>query len=353
MAGLEADLAAFEAELAQLEAADPEIAAELAKVEAEDRASSEKQKQQKEEKKKEKTALAIDLKTAVVGGSSSAVISGDAQSVKVRHDADKSYVISTTEPSPSGSSGGPSNVQAPVARPLPSVSGIGPGMPPNIGPSGPPGSDTSRLPPALAAQMGISALASSTVKQDPYNRVIAADRFMTQRLQRQSGPAGLSQGSASTDSLKKRKEIQENALLSKTLREAGGQAWVDKTLADWPSNDHRIFVGDLGNEVGDAVLAEAFAKYKSFAKARVVRNALTGKSRGYGFVSFLDPNDFVKAMREMNGAYIGNRPCKLRKSNWQKRSAGMGSSKQKKRALKHAAMAKRTKVHERRYMLPQ
>jgi RNA recognition motif-containing protein len=38
------------------------------------------------------------------------------------------------------------------------------------------------------------------------------------------------------------------------------------------ADDHRIFVGDLGNEVNDDVLTKAFVKYPSFAKAKVVRD---------------------------------------------------------------------------------
>ena len=34
-------------------------------------------------------------------------------------------------------------------------------------------------------------------------------------------------------------------------------------------DDHRLFVGDLGNEVNDDVLTKAFVKYTSFAKAKV------------------------------------------------------------------------------------
>jgi len=40
---------------------------------------------------------------------------------------------------------------------------------------------------------------------------------------------------------------------------------------------------------------------------------------GYGFVSFTDPIEGAKALREMDGSYIGNRPCKLRKSTWDER----------------------------------
>ncbi len=37
-----------------------------------------------------------------------------------------------------------------------------------------------------------------------------------------------------------------------------------------PADDHRIFVGDLGKEVSDEVLARAFAKYPSFLKVRAL-----------------------------------------------------------------------------------
>jgi len=104
------------------------------------------------------------------------------------------------------------------------------------------------------------------------------------------------------------------------LRSAGGQTWEDDSLLTWDPNDFRIFCGDLGNEVTDDLLAKAFQKYKSFLKAHVVRDKRSQKTKGYGFVSFKDPNDFVKAMKEMNGKYIGNRPVKLRKSTWKDRN---------------------------------
>ncbi|KAI8850491.1 hypothetical protein BC829DRAFT_374327 [Chytridium lagenaria] len=108
----------------------------------------------------------------------------------------------------------------------------------------------------------------------------------------------------------------------KMLRVAGGEVWDDPSLQDWDANDFRLFCGDLGNEVNDDMLFKAFVKYPSLQKVKVVRDKRTSKTKGYGFVSFKDPNDFVKAMREMNGKYVGNRPIKLRKSTWDERNAG-------------------------------
>ena len=69
-----------------------------------------------------------------------------------------------------------------------------------------------------------------------------------------------------------------------------------------PADDHRIFVGDLGNEVTDETLTLAFKHYRSFNKAKVIRERWNNKTKGYGFVSFSDSADMVACMKSMNGA---------------------------------------------------
>jgi hypothetical protein len=106
----------------------------------------------------------------------------------------------------------------------------------------------------------------------------------------------------------------------KAMRTAAGETWEDPTLLDWSEDDHRIFVGNLGNDVTDEILTKSFSVFPSFQRARVVRDNRTTKSKGYGFVSFSDINDFITAMQTMDGKYIGNRPCTLKKSNWKDRN---------------------------------
>jgi len=69
------------------------------------------------------------------------------------------------------------------------------------------------------------------------------------------------------------------------------------------SDDYRIFCGDLGNDVTDEVLTRAFNKYPSFQRSKVIRDKRTNKTKGFGFVSYKDPSDFIRAMKEMNGEY--------------------------------------------------
>lgn len=125
-----------------------------------------------------------------------------------------------------------------------------------------------------------------------------------------------------------KKRIKQEKV-KRCIRTAAGISWEDPSLLEWEHDDFRIFCGDLGNEVNDDILARAFSKYQSFLKAKVIRDKRTGKTKGYGFVSFKDPNDYVRAMREMNGKYVGSRPIKLRKSMWRDRNMDVVRKKQK------------------------
>ncbi|XP_019191828.1 PREDICTED: RNA-binding protein 42-like isoform X2 [Ipomoea nil] len=161
-------------------------------------------------------------------------------------------------------------------------------------------------------------------------------------------------------------EIEHKAEAKKKAvpRKAAGQTWEDPTLADWPENDHRLFCGDLGNEVNDDVLSKAFSRFPSFNMARmfvssawspqmsraissqVVRDKRTGKTKGYGFVSFSNPSDLAAALKEMNGKYVGNRPIKLRKSRWQDRIDYEALERQKNQSQKKAKLPKKSVLHK-------
>jgi len=104
------------------------------------------------------------------------------------------------------------------------------------------------------------------------------------------------------------------------VREIAGKKWIDSSLIEWPINDHRLFVGNLSKDVTDEILAQHFAQYPSLAKTRVIRDKYTKAPKGYGFVSFLDVTDFSRALKQMEGTYIINRPCKLSVSTWNKRN---------------------------------
>ncbi|KAI7744261.1 hypothetical protein M8C21_012269 [Ambrosia artemisiifolia] len=91
--------------------------------------------------------------------------------------------------------------------------------------------------------------------------------------------------------------------------------WATFSMGDKRANngsDLSIFVGDLAADVTDTLLHETFAnKYPSVKAAKVVIDANTGRSKGYGFVRFGDDSERTQAMTEMNGTYCSSRPMRI------------------------------------------
>ncbi|GMR60223.1 hypothetical protein PMAYCL1PPCAC_30418, partial [Pristionchus mayeri] len=79
------------------------------------------------------------------------------------------------------------------------------------------------------------------------------------------------------------------------------------------SKHHHIFIGDLSSEIDVKSLKEAFEVHGEVSEAKVIRDAQTQKSKGYGFVSFPDRSCAEKAMMAMNGAVLGRRAIR---TNW-------------------------------------
>merc|ERR1712016_327389 len=73
------------------------------------------------------------------------------------------------------------------------------------------------------------------------------------------------------------------------------------------SQHHHIFVGDLSPEIETETLRTAFAPFGEISDCRVVKDMVTGKSKGYGFVSFVRKKDATTAIEQMNGQWLGSR----------------------------------------------
>ncbi|PVV03693.1 hypothetical protein BB560_001817 [Smittium megazygosporum] len=154
----------------------------------------------------------------------------------------------------------------------------------------------------------------------PPRRLLAAANASNSAIGNTVFGADPSKGSTSASG----KQQGSGSSKRKYVRSAGGEIWADSKLEEFNPNDFRMFVGDLGKEVSDDMLRKAFSAYPSVEKVRVVRDSKTGFAKGYGFVSFLDPKEYVQAFKEMNGKYIGNRPVKLHKSMWKERNMKLG-----------------------------
>ncbi|XP_071911254.1 oligouridylate-binding protein 1-like isoform X1 [Coffea arabica] len=91
------------------------------------------------------------------------------------------------------------------------------------------------------------------------------------------------------------------------------------------SNHFNIFVGDLSPEVTDSTLFACFSVYPSCSDARVMWDQKTGRSRGFGFVSFRSQQEAQSAINDLNGKWLGSRQIRC---NWAAKGAANGDDKQ-------------------------
>ncbi|MGA2254814.1 MAG: RNA-binding protein [Thermoguttaceae bacterium] len=73
----------------------------------------------------------------------------------------------------------------------------------------------------------------------------------------------------------------------------------------------KLFVGGLSWGTTDEGLHGAFSKFGEIAEAKVITDRETGRSRGFGFVTFANDESAVSAISEMNGAELDGRTIKV------------------------------------------
>ncbi|KAJ7338034.1 hypothetical protein JRQ81_010560 [Phrynocephalus forsythii] len=107
------------------------------------------------------------------------------------------------------------------------------------------------------------------------------------------------------ESIPEEKKKTKQEKLKRCNRTVAGTCWEDPSLLESDPDDFQIFCGDMGNE-----------PVPLLSEGQDDLGQAAGKMKGYGFISFKDPNDYVRAMQEMNGKYAGSQPIKLCKSMW-------------------------------------
>jgi RNA recognition motif-containing protein len=85
---------------------------------------------------------------------------------------------------------------------------------------------------------------------------------------------------------------------------------------------NKLFVGGLSWNTNDAELRGAFEKFGEVVEAKVITDRDTGRSRGFGFVTFADGGAAQTAMQEMDGSMLDGRSLKVNEA--QDRQGGGG-----------------------------
>lgn len=86
----------------------------------------------------------------------------------------------------------------------------------------------------------------------------------------------------------------------------------------------KLFVGGLSWGTDDNGLRAAFDKYGEVTDAKVITDRDTGRSRGFGFVTFAEGDDADSAMDEMNGSELDGRTLNVNEAKDRRGGGGGG-----------------------------
>jgi len=70
---------------------------------------------------------------------------------------------------------------------------------------------------------------------------------------------------------------------------------------------NKLFVGNLSFNTTENDLQEAFAAHGTVVETNLMMDRMTGRSRGFAFVTMSSPEEAQKAISAMNGATLGDR----------------------------------------------
>ena len=86
----------------------------------------------------------------------------------------------------------------------------------------------------------------------------------------------------------------------------------------------KLFIGGLDWNTNDQSLHAAFGEFGPVTEAKVITDRETGRSRGFGFVTFQNNADGDKAVAQMDGKTLDGRTVRVNEA--QEKTGGGGSS---------------------------
>ncbi len=76
----------------------------------------------------------------------------------------------------------------------------------------------------------------------------------------------------------------------------------------------KIFIGNLDDRIEDIHLREAFQDFGTVSSAKIIKDKLSGKSKGFGFIEMPNEEEAVKVIRNVNGATWEGKVITVRKA---------------------------------------
>jgi RNA recognition motif-containing protein len=78
---------------------------------------------------------------------------------------------------------------------------------------------------------------------------------------------------------------------------------------------NKLFVGGISWNTDERTLRDAFEDVGEVTEAKIITDRETGRSRGFGFVSFANSADAQRAIQELDGAMLDGRNIRVNEAN--------------------------------------
>lgn len=73
----------------------------------------------------------------------------------------------------------------------------------------------------------------------------------------------------------------------------------------------KVYVGNLSFKISEEDLKKLFESFGEIVEITLIKDKFSGRSKGFGFVTFAKDDDANKAIKEMNGKEIEGRQIKV------------------------------------------
>ena len=87
---------------------------------------------------------------------------------------------------------------------------------------------------------------------------------------------------------------------------------------------NRLFVGGLSWDTTDDTLRSAFSQFGEVTDVKVITDRDSGRSRGFGFVTFEDSDSAAAAKADLNGTELDGRTIRVDNASERKPRGGGG-----------------------------
>lgn len=73
----------------------------------------------------------------------------------------------------------------------------------------------------------------------------------------------------------------------------------------------KLYIGNLSFDISEQELGEAFSQFGEIVSTAIIKDSVSGRSKGFGFIEYAQEDSAKAAAEEMNGKELAGRTLKV------------------------------------------